>query len=154
MKINIKTKYLLAALLLAPLASLPAGFTASLLFEYMSETQHFSGFQYLFQRGITFGLAGIYYSYPLTWLYGLPMLLILRYCNYERLWLIIILSLIPAYFMSGESIGGRPDPFPIIASFVIWVSSACWIVAVWLPKFRSNKQFNADSDANASPPVN
>jgi len=138
-------------MLLGPLASLPAGITGTILMVYFSEVKQIADLHYLIETSITIGMAGAYYAYPFTLLYGLPVFLILRQYNYERLWLVVFLSVIPVYLLSGGSIGGRPNPLLVTMSFAIWISVTCWLIAVWLPNFRSNNSLKNGTPRSGAP---
>ena len=134
-----KTKYLLAAVLLGPLAVFPAALFGSVII-WLTEYMPQYNLNEKLLVSLVFATMGLFFAYPLTLLYGLSLFLILKHYKYERLWIVVIGAMIPVFIMSKVSFTSRmSEPLIFYGYFAIWVSIACWLIAVWLPNRSSNK---------------
>ena len=146
-----QTKFLIASVLLGPLAVFPAaifGIVILSLTGYMPEHD-------LIDKvlvSIVFAIMGLFFAYPLTLLYGLPLFLILKHYKYERLWVVVISTMIPVAIISDERVLGRiAEPLLFYGYFAIWVSVICWLIAVWLPNVSANKSLKYGTPQSGAP---
>jgi len=88
-------------------------------------------------------------AYGVTWLYGVPLYLTLRRYRLNNFFAIMVGAIIPSVLI-GEALGDGGTVFS--AYFSAWVSAVCWVIAVWLPRKRSNNSLERDAGANAPRP--
>jgi len=146
-----QTKYLIAAVLLGPLAVFPAAIIGGAIMWHTGNMQQYDLLDHVLV-GLAFATMGLVFAYPLTIFYGLPLFLILRRYKYERLWAIVIGAMIPVIIISNSTYTDRiSDPLTFYGYFAIWVSVTCWLIAVLLPNKSSNKSLKSGTPQSGAP---
>ncbi|MEJ2345794.1 MAG: hypothetical protein P8090_10360 [Gammaproteobacteria bacterium] len=124
-------RYLIAAVLLGPLAVFPAMLIGESLL-WIGAPAVPTDLVGQYHGAVLVAAVGLAYAYPLTLVYGVPAFLILRRHRLDRLWIVIGAGMVPVAAL--WALNTYPvELFGVYAYFATWVSAACWIIAVWLP---------------------
>lgn len=130
-----RDRYLIAAVIVGPLAVFPAMLIGESLLWISVPASPPDLIEQSYGAGIIAAL-GLVYAYPLTVVYGVPVFLILRWYQLDHLWMVVGIAMAPvAVIWAGY--GYNVEVLLFAGYFAAWVSGACWLVAVWLPARRS-----------------
>jgi hypothetical protein len=143
------TRQTILAVFIGPLSIIPA-MAAAQTFIFLISPANTPDIAEQYWGGFLISAIGLLYSYGFTFLYGVPVYIVLKKLQINRAVYIFVASLVPAVVFFIMS----PDAWPIylaIAYFSVIVGFSCWFIALRGGKQGSNNQLNQDAPNSGAP---